>query len=101
MTTPQTQRENDLVVAKLDAELREADATLKVMQAQAEARKAKVEMDEISGLAATKERVKKNIADLKHRAAAEYAATKKEVEQEVKELQADIQRANERFTAWD
>jgi hypothetical protein len=101
MTTPQTQRENDLVAAKFEAEVREADARLKALQAQAEARKAKAEMDEISGLAAAKERVKKNIADLKQQAAADYAATKREVEKEIKDLQADIQRVNERFTAWD
>ena len=101
MTTPQPQRENDLVTAKLEAEVREADASLKVLQAQAEARKAKADMDEISGLAAAKERVKKNIADLKRQAATDYAATKREVEKEIKDLQADIQRVNERYTAWD
>ncbi len=101
MTTPQTPRENDLVTAKFEAEVREADARLKVLQAQAEAGKAKADMDEISGLAAAKERVKKNIADLKQQAAADYAATKREVEKEIKDLQADIQRVNERFTTWD
>ena len=101
MTTPQTERENDLVAAKFEAEVRKADARLKVLQAQAEARNARAEMDEISGLTAAKERVKKNIADLKQQAAADYAATKREVEKEIKDLQADIQRVNERFTAWD
>ena len=101
MTTPQPQRENDLVTAKLEAQVREADARLKVLHAQAEARKAKADMDEISGLAAAKERVKKNIADLKRQASADYAATKREVEKEIKDLQADIQRVNERYTAWD
>jgi len=101
MTTPQIQRENDLVAAKFEAEVREADARLTVLQAQAEAKKAKAEMDEISGLAAAKERVKKNIANLKQQAAADYAATKREVEKEIKDLQADIQRVNERVTAWD
>ena len=101
MTTPQIQRENDLVAAKFEAEVREADARLTVLQAKAEAKKAKAEMDEISGLAAAKERVKKNIANLKQQAAADYAATKREVEKEIKDLQADIQRVDERFTAWD
>ena len=101
MTTPQMQRENDLVAAKFEAEVREADARLTVLQAKAEAKKAKAEMDEISGLAAAKERVKKNIANLKQQAAADYAATKREVEKEIKDLQADIQRVNERVTAWD
>ena len=101
MTTPHTQRENDLVTAKLEAQVREVDASLTVLQAQAEARKARADMDEISSLAAAKERVKKNIADLKRQAAADYAATKREVEKEMKDLQANIQRVNERYTAWD
>ena len=101
MTTPQTPKENDLVTAKFEAEVREADARLKVLQAQAEAKKAKADMDQISGLTATKERVKKNIADLKRHVAADYTATKREVEKEIKELQAEIQRVNERYTAWD
>jgi hypothetical protein len=101
MTTPRTQREKDRVAAKFEAEVREADARLTALQAQAEARKAKAEMDGISGLAAAKERVKKGIADLKQQAAADYAATKREVEKEIKDLQADIQRVDERFTAWD
>ena len=101
MTTPQTPRDNDPVAAKFDAEVREVDARLKVLQAQAEASKAKADMDEISGLTATKERVKKNIANLKQKASADYAATKREVEKEIKDLQADIQRVNERFTTWD
>lgn len=101
MTTPQTPRENDLVTAKFEAEVREADARLKVLQAQAKAGKAKADMDEISGLTAAKDRVKKNIAGLKQQAATDYAATKREVEKEIKDLQADIQRVNERFTTWD
>jgi hypothetical protein len=101
MTTPQTQGEKDLVAAKFEAQVREADATLKVLQAQAEARKARTDMDAISGLTAAKERVKKNIADLKQEAVADYAATKRAVEKEIKDLQADIERVNERYTAWD
>ena len=101
MTTPQTPRDNDLVTAKFEAEVREADARLKALRAQAEAKQAKADMDEISGLTAAKERVKKNIADLKQQAASDYAATKREVEKEIKDLQADIQRVTERYTAWD
>jgi hypothetical protein len=101
MTTPRVEKEKDLLAAKFDAEVREADARLKVLQAQAEARKARGDMDEISGLAAAKERVKREVADLKQKAAADYAAAKSAVEKEIKDLQADIQRVNERYTAWD
>ena len=101
MTTPQVEQEKDLLAAKFDAEVREADARLKVLQAQAEARTARADMDEISGLTAAKERVKKEVADLKQKAAADYATAKHAVEKEIKDLQADIERVNERYTAWD
>ena len=80
MTTPQVEKEKDLLAAKFDAEVREADARLRVLQTQAEARKARADMDEISGLAVAKERVKKEVADLKQKAAADYAAAKSAVE---------------------
>jgi len=91
----------DLLAARFDAEVREADGKLKVLQAQAEARKARADMEEISGLAAARERVKQDVADLKQKAAADYAATKSAVEKEIKDLQADIQRVSDRYTAWD
>ena len=101
MTTPQVEKERDLQAARFAAEVREADARLAVLQAQAEARKARADMDEISGLAAVKERVRKEVADLKQKAAADYTVAKSAVEKEIKDLQADIERVNERYTAWD
>ena len=100
MSSQQVQ-EKDLVAEKFEAEVKEVDARLKVLQAQAEARKAKADMDEISGLAAAKERAKKNIADMKRKAAADRAAAKQEVEKSIAELQAGVQRVNERYSAWD
>ena len=101
MTTPRMEQEIGLAAQQFEAEVREADARLKVLKAQAEARKAKEDMDEVSGLTAAKERVKKNIADMKQKASADYAATKRDVEHGIKELQAGIQRVNERYTNWD
>lgn len=100
MTTPQG-NDKDLFAEKLEAEVREADASLKVLQAQAHERKAQTDMDEISGLAAAKEQVKKNIADMKQQAATNRATAKQEVEKSIKELQVGIQRVNERYSAWD
>ena len=101
MTTQQGQPEKDLVTAKFEAEVREADAKLKVLQAHAKARKARADMDEISGLAAARDRVKRDVADLKQKASADFAAAKGAVEREIKDLQVDIQRVNDRYTAWD
>lgn len=96
-----TPSQTELLADKLDAQFREAEAQLKVLQAKAEARKAKSDMDEISGITAAKERVKKDIADMKQHAATVSTAAKQNAEQGLKELQAKIQRANDRFSAWD
>ena len=97
MTTSQA----ELLAEKLDAEFREAEAKLQLLRAKAEARNAKADMDEISGLTAAKDRVKKNIAELKHQASANYAAAKASAERGLKELQAKIQIADDRYSAWD
>lgn len=99
MTTPETDWDRDLATQKLDAEAREAEAKLKAIQAQVELRKAQAEKDEISRLAAAKERVKTHIADLKKTAPANYAAAKSSIEREMKDLQANIQRASDKFGA--
>jgi len=101
MTATQVEKEKDLLAAKFDAEVREAGARLKVLQAQAEARKARADMNEISGLAAARERVKEDVANLKQKAAADYTVAKSAVEKEIKDLQVDIQRVSDRYTAWD
>ena len=99
--TPQATRETSLAAEKMEAEVREAEARLKVLEARAEARKARADMDEISGLTAAKEKVQKEIADMKQRAASDYSTAKHTVEQHIKELQVDIQRVHDRYTEWD
>ena len=97
MTTSQT----DLTAEKLDAEFREAEAKLQVLRARVEARKAKADMDEISGLTEARDRVKKEIADMKRQAASDYKAARLNAEKALKELQVRIQRASDRYAAWD
>lgn len=99
--TSQITKEIGLAAERFEAQVREADARLKVLTAEAEARKAKSDMDEISGLTATKERVKARIADMKQRASADYAATKQDVERGISELQTGIKRFDERYSAWN
>lgn len=99
--TTQVQNEKDLAAQKLEAEVREAEARLKLLQAQTEARRAKEDMDQISGLTAAKERVKQQIAEMKRQAGENYAARKREAEEGIKTIKADLQRISERYTAWD
>jgi phage shock protein A len=100
MTTPVT-KERDLVAEQLAAEVKEAEAKLNVMQAQAQARSAQAEMDEISGLAATKDQVKRNIAKFKERTAADHSIAKGALEKEVRNFQADVNRVRDKYTGWD
>ena len=87
----------NLEAERLDAQLREAAAQLDVLQAQAEARKAKDEMDEISGLRAAQERARKDLAGLKRQTAGSAAAARRKVEGAVHDLEAGIERARERY----
>ena len=91
-----------------DAQVRETDARLKALKAKAEAKQAKADMDEISGLTAAEEQLKSDIAEMKRFAAADLAATRKDFEtvktkadRRLKDLQARIERASDRYTAWD
>ena len=106
MTTPQ--QTTDFNAEVYEAQVREADARLNALKAQAEAKKAKADMDEISGLTAAKEQVKQDIAAMKKFAAADVAATRKDFEQvkknadrRLKDLQVKIERASDRYSAWD
>ena len=93
--------QTDRAAQRLDAEFTEAEAKLQVLQAKAEARKAKADMDEISGLAAAKERVKKDIADMKQQTTTNVSTAKQNAEKGLKDLQAKIQRVSDRYNDWD
>ena len=106
MTTPQTQQTTNF--SAIDAQVQEIDARLKILKAQAEAKKARADMDEISGLTAAKEQVKRDVAQAKKFAADDYAQTKKDFQQAktkadrgLKDLQARVDRVSERYSAWD
>jgi hypothetical protein len=108
MTTPHSQQPTHFNAEIYEAQIREADARLNALKAQAEAKKAKADMDEISGLTIAKEQVKADIAELKKFATADVAQTRKDFEQvkkntdrKLKDLQVKIDRASDRYTAWD
>jgi hypothetical protein len=108
MTTPGTPQSTHFNAEIYEAQVREADARLNALKAQAEAKKAKADMDEISGLTIAKEQVKADIAEMKKFASADVAQTRKDFEQvkrnadrKLKDLQVKIDRASDRYTAWD
>lgn len=96
-----TAERKDLAATRLDAQVREAEARLDALQAQAEARKASEDMAEISGLRAASERARKALGDLRREAAGNAEAFRLEAEREVRDLNAGIDRLDERYAAWD
>jgi hypothetical protein len=91
----------DLLAEQLDAEMREVDARLASLQAQAVARQAKDEMDEISGLRAAQERARAKLTDLKLQTTESIEASRREAETAVQDLKTGIDRVRERYHAWD
>jgi hypothetical protein len=91
----------DLVGDKYDAQIREADARLDALQAEAEARHAKEDMEEISGLRDAKERARQKLADLKTDASQGFESAKRSFERSVDDLEVGINKLSERYSAWD
>lgn len=89
------------VADEMDAQFREIDARLDVLQAQAEARQAKEEMDEISGLRAAREKAQQKLADLKENATANVEYARAAVKQDLNELEVGIETVRDRYHAWD
>lgn len=90
-----------LLADKLDAEFRETEARLEVLEAEANARQAKDDMAEISGLNARKERIQKKMTELKIGAAEKREEMQRETEKLLRDLRTDIDRAGVRYAAWD
>jgi hypothetical protein len=85
---------------KLDAELREADARLSMLKSQANARHAKDEMDEITGLSAARDRASQKLADLKRQGTQSLDNARREVSGALHDLQVRIELASDRYSAW-
>ena len=99
--TSRVEHERDLVAERLDAQIDEAEARLKVMGARAEARQAAADVKRISGLTAAGEQMKKDLAEMKRQAAGDSEAAKEAVEQKVARFRNDVQRIGERYKALD
>ena len=93
--------DQNLTDQKLDAELREADARLSMLQSQASARHAKDEMDEITGLSAARDRAGQKLADLKRQGSQSLDSARRDVSGALHDLQVRIEIASDRYSAWD
>ena len=91
----------DQVAERFDAELRETEACLEVLEAEADARKAKEEMAEISGLNATRQRARQKLTELKRETKERAETVRSEIEALLRDLKTGIRRVGDRFAAWD
>jgi hypothetical protein len=87
--------------ARMDAQLRAADARLDEMEAQARASKAKAEMDEISGLRARRDDIKQQIASAKQATRDKWDAAWRRVDANWADFRRDVADRHSRAVAWD
>ena len=86
---------------RLDAQMRAADARLDQMEAAARARNARVEMDEISGLRARRDRVRQDVADARKELRGDAEALRRRVDADWTAFRHSIADVHSRYTAWD
>jgi hypothetical protein len=87
--------------ARLDAQMRATDARLDELEAQARARNAKSEMDEISGLRARRDRVRQQVADARKELRGNSDALRRRVDTDWTDLRRSVADAHTRYLAWD
>jgi SMC interacting uncharacterized protein involved in chromosome segregation len=86
---------------RFHAQLRAADARIDELEAGARARNAQAEMDEISGLRAQRDRVRKKLADVRQQSRDDWEAVRKELEPELSNFRSAVADASDRYTEWD
>jgi len=87
--------------AKMDAQLRAADARLDQMEAQARARNAKGEMDEISGLRARRDEIQRQVASAKKATKDTWDTTRRRLDDSWTDFRRDVADRHSRAVAWD
>jgi hypothetical protein len=96
-----TMTTQEAYAARLDAQIRTADARLDQMEAQARARKARAEMDEISGLRARRDKIRQQVATAKSDLRDDWEAVRSRVDTDWTEFRRSVFESYNRFTAWD
>ena len=87
--------------ARMDAQLRVADARIDQMEAQARATNAKADMDEISGLRARRDEIQQQVASAKKAAKDKWDAARRRVDENWTDFRRDVADKHSRAVAWD
>jgi hypothetical protein len=93
--------DRELTDQKLDAQLREADLRLNMLELRAEARDAKDDLDEIIAFRVARDRVGQRLADIKQAGPQSLDRVRNEVSGALYDLQVRIEHASDRYDAWD
>jgi hypothetical protein len=88
-------------VARLNAQVLAVNARLDQMDAQARARNAKADMDEISGLRARRDKIQQQVTSLKSRAQDDWDAFRRRIDESWSDLRRDVTERHSRLVAWD
>ena len=87
--------------ARMDAQIRAADARLDQIEAGARAANAKAEMDEVSGLRARRDKIRDQIAAVKKGARDDWEATRRRMDADWTDFRRDLADKHSRYVAWD
>ena len=88
-------------VARLEAQMRAADARLDEMDAAARAKRAQAEMNEISGLRARQDQVRQQMATAKTGLQDNWDEFRRRVDDNWTDLRRDVAERHSKMTAWD
>ena len=91
----------EVYAARIEAQMRATDARLDELEAQARARNAQAEMDEISGLRARRDQFRQQLASARKTAHDDWEAFRRRVDTNWNDLRRDVAERHSRFIAWD
>jgi hypothetical protein len=87
--------------ARLEAQMRVADARLDQMEARARAQGARAEMDEISGLRARRDQMRQQLAAARKELGDDRDAMRRRVDANWADFRRSVAESHNRYTAWD
>lgn len=88
-------------VARLEAQMRAADARLDEMEAAARAKNAQAEMNEISGLRARRDQIRQQVATAKTDLRGDWKELRQRVDDNWTDLRRDVAERHSKVTGWD
>jgi hypothetical protein len=96
-----TMQTQEAYAARLQAQMRVADARLDQMEASARARNSRAEMDEISGLRTRRDQIRQQLAKAKADLQDDWEGIRRQVDGNWADFRRDVADRHARFSRWD